>query len=129
MIRAAHTKKIFVMAGTNDIFHISIADFENRYNQLLDMMSDSIPDAKIYLQSILPMNKGMKSDAPTDEKICQANKSIQKIAGNRGFNYIDVYSAYVKNGELPAVLTKDGVHLYREFYDRWAKKIEPYVME
>lgn len=129
MIQAANPKKIFIMAGTNDIFHLNITDFESRYNKMLDLISDSIPTAKIYLQSIIPMNQDMKSGAPSDVKIQEANKSIAKIASARGLVYIDIYSLYVENGKLPSSITRDGIHLYPQHYDRWAKKIEPYMME
>lgn len=129
MLQAANPKKIFIMAGTNDIFHLSINEFENRYNRMLDLISDSIPTAQIYLQSILPMNQELKTDAPSNEKIQEANKSIEKIAHSRGLAYIDIYSLYVENGKLPPSVTKDGIHLYPEYYDRWANKIAPYIKE
>jgi len=129
MLKAANPKKIFIMAGTNDIFHLNISEFEDRYDKMLDLVSDSIPAAEIYLQSIIPMNQNMKSGAPSDEKIREANKSIEKIAGKRGMKFIDIYSLYVENGKLPSKMTKDGLHLRQQYYDRWAKKIGPYVME
>lgn len=129
MIQAANPSKVFIMAGTNDIFHLNITEFESRYNKMLDLIADSIPTAKIYLQSIIPMNQDMKSGAPSDSKIQEANKSIEKIANKRGLVFIDIYSLYVENGKLPISITRDGIHLYPQHYDRWAKKIEPFVME
>jgi len=129
MLQATSPKKIFIMAGTNDIFHLSINDFVDRYNKLLDLISDSIPTAHIYLQSIIPMNQDLKPGAPSDKKIQEANKAIKTIANKRGLKFIDIYSLYVENGKLPSNITKDGIHLYPEHYDRWAKKIESFVME
>lgn len=129
MLQAASPSKVFIMAGTNDIFHLNITEFERRYNKMLDLITESIPTAKIYLQSIIPMNQDMRSDAPSDSKIQEANKTIEKIARRRGLVFIDIYSLYAENGKLPPCITRDGVHLCTQHYDRWAKKIEPFVME
>lgn len=129
MLQACHPKKIFIMAGTNDIFHVSVDEFIERYNNLLNAIHDSIPTAKIYLESIMPMNQDMKDGSPSDEKIRHANTKIAEIAKIRGLKYLDVYSLYVKDGKLPAEITKDGIHLFPEKYDRWAKLIESYVNE
>ena len=41
--------------------------------------------------------------------------------------YIDVNQLYVKDGELDSSITKDGVHLLPEAYDRWADLLKPYI--
>lgn len=129
MLKAAHPKKIFIMGGTNDLFSINVDEFEERYNNLLTAIFDSIPDTEIFLESILPMNQDLRPDAPSDEKIRQANNRLQKIASERNLQYIDIYSSYVKNGKLPEDLTKDGVHLYPQNYNKWAEKIMPFIDE
>lgn len=127
LLQAARPHKIFIMAGTNDLFHISTDEYERRYNLLLDLIQDSIPTAQIYLQSVLPMNQDMVPSAPTNEKIMEANEKIKNIAHTRGMTYIDIYSEYEENGKLSQSVTKDGVHIKN--YEPWAKKIEPFVME
>lgn len=115
------------MAGTNDLFQVSVRAFERRYNELLDAVSDSLPQAQIYLQSILPMNNDLKFRVPSDEKIREANELIRKIANWRGVKYIDLYSLYVKEGKLPDNYTKDGIHLKPEYYDRWYGALREYL--
>ena len=129
MLQAAHPKKIFVMAGTNDIFHITIDEFSERYEKLLNAISDSLPYSSVYLQSILPMNGEIKHGCPSDEKIRNANKRLSEIANKRNLKYVDIYNAYVQDGKLPSQLTRDGIHLIPEHYNKWAKIIEPLVNE
>lgn len=129
MLQATNPSKIFIMAGTNDLFHITVDEFEDRYNRLLDAINDSVPNAKVYVQSVLPMNQDLKSNAPSDEKIRQANKCLSKIAVRRHLTYINIYDSYVQEGKLPANITPDGVHLLPSYYDKWASSIEPYVNE
>ncbi|MBQ5517432.1 MAG: hypothetical protein IIT92_03410, partial [Bacteroidales bacterium] len=52
MVMAVHPKKVFIMAGTNDLFHSSIEQFSDRYETLLVSLRDSLPHAKVYLESL-----------------------------------------------------------------------------
>lgn len=51
-------------------------------------------------------------------KIAECNKIIQKVAKEKKCTYIDLYNLYVKYGEMPDSLTKDGLHLRKEAYKR-----------
>ena len=66
---------------------------------------------------------------PSDSKIQEANKSIEINASKRVLVYIDIYSLYDENGKLPSSITRDGLQLYPQNHDRWAKNIESYEME
>ena len=129
MLQAARPSKIFIMAGTNDLFSIDIDEFAVRYENLLHAVSDSIPSAVVYVQSILPMNRHLKANAPADEKIRAANNRLRQITAARHLQYIDVYSLYAEDGELSTDVTADGIHLLSQSYGKWAKLIEPYVNE
>ena len=75
------------------------------------------------------MNQDMKKGAPSDETIRQANTEIEKIAKSRKLEYIDVYSQYAKNGKLPSDITRDGIHLLPQHYDKWASLVESFINE
>lgn len=80
---------------------------------------------------ILPVNTEMRLGKNTadNKKIIEANKLIGAIARERHCAYVDLHRLYVKNGEMPEALTRDGVHLKSECYDRWAKAIHKYLLE
>lgn len=126
-LQAAMPKKIFIMAGTNDLVHLSIDKYVQHYDALLAAIHDSLPKAQIYIESIIPSNHQMAHYAPND-KIREANAQIKSLAQEKGYTFIDLYSLYAdKNDELPANLTTDGVHLYPQAYKRWADAIRPFV--
>lgn len=129
MLQAAHPKKIFIMAGTNDLVHISIEEYKQLYLSLLTAIKDSIPDAQIFIESVLPTNHEMENYAPNN-KVQKANRVAKELASKMGLKYINLYDLYVdKHNELPQKITKDGVHLYPQYYDRWAKAIKPLIYE
>ena len=129
ILKAANPKKIFIMAGTNDLVHIDLDEYRERYANLLQAVKDAVPNAKIYIQSVLPSNHELKDYSP-NEKVQEANEMAKALAGEFGCSYINLYDLYVdEKNELPKELTKDGVHLYEEAYDRWAETIRPMVYE
>lgn len=79
MIQAANPSKVFIMAGTNDLVHISLDEYKERYTKLLQAINNSLPNTKIYIESVLPSNHDMSSYAPND-KVQQANKIAEELA-------------------------------------------------
>ena len=129
LLQSVSPKKVFVMAGINDLHRSSPGTIINRYDKLLTLMKDSLPNAKIYVQSILPVNHSMERRYASNTTIQETNELIKKLAMNHHCQYIDLYSSYVENGLLPDSLSYDGVHLCKNAYDRWAKVIKPYIYE
>ena len=125
-VRSVHPKKVFVMAGINDMKYMSDERFEQKYSQLIDSLLTIVPDSGLFLQSILPVAEDFGLD---NKEIAQRNSLIKKLAQRKRVQYIDLHSLYVKDGSLPKELTKDGIHLKPQSYDRWAKAIKPFIYE
>lgn len=128
-VRHLNPKAVFAMGGINGLANQSIDDFERLYHEFAQMLLDSIPQADIYLQSILPVNTEMKKDLDiTPDKIIEANKVIKQFADvHERCYYVDLFSVYESNGIMPPKLTRDGIHLFPHAYDRWAEKIRPHI--
>lgn len=128
MLRAVCLEKVFLMAGINDLANQSMDmdEFAERYNVLVDSITNACPHAEVYLESILPVNRSHRMYRNCD-RIIQANQIITRIAGEKGMIYIDLFSLYCIDGQLPDELTNDGIHLLPKAYDRWAEAIREYV--
>ena len=127
-IKAVSPEKIFIMAGINGLYLQTEAVFESKYQIMVDSIKKAMPDAKIYLQSILPINHSMPQKAKVGkDKIIIANNIIKAIAQRSDCIYVDLWSLYEKDGEMPMELTRDGVHLFPEAYDRWMEAIRKYI--
>lgn len=55
-IKAVSPEKVFVMAGINGLKDMELKTFYEKYKLLVDSIKKAVPDADIYLQSILPVN-------------------------------------------------------------------------
>lgn len=129
MLQASNPGKIFIMAGTNDLVNVDLDIYGERYADLLQAIKDSLPNTRIYIQSVLPSNHKMNDYAP-NEKVQQANNVAKELAATFGCSYINLYDLYVdENNELFKDLTRDGVHLRKDGYDRWVEAIRPMVYE
>ena len=126
-IRAVHPEKVFVLTGINVLHWETDKVFERKYQRMVDSIKSAAPQAEIYLQSILPVNHSMCKGYASSEKIIKSNETIAKIAARSNCVYVDLWSLYEKDGEMPKELTRDGVHLFPEAYDRWANEIKQYI--
>lgn len=123
VIQSVHPRKIFLMAGLNGLGEQSASEFEVAYCALVDSILSAVPDAELYIENILPVNDDIK----LNKKIIDANKMIQSIANERNITFIDLYSLYAVNCELPTDATNDGVHLKSEAYANWYESIQPFI--
>ncbi len=129
-IKAVNPEKVFVMAGINGLQFQTEQVFTEKYATMVDSIKQAVPDAKIYLQSILPVNPSMTSGKSfSKEKIMKCNEIVRGIAEQRGCVYVDLYRLYAVDGIMPAELTRDGLHLFQASYDRWAEEIKKYIEE
>jgi len=112
--------KLFVMIGINDIgAGDSDSLVQANYQKLLRLMLQSLPNTRIYLQSILPTT-AIWGNCPPD-KIQRTNKFIQDFSTNFGFIWIDIFSKFAtKDGYLRNDFTIDGLHLSSKGYAYWS---------
>ena len=123
VIQSVHPRKVFLMAGLNGLGDQSASEFESAYCTLVDSILSAVPDAELYIENILPVN----DDVYLNKKVIEANRIIQKIAEERKLTYVDLYSLYAVNSELPTDVTNDGVHLKSEAYNLWYESIQPFI--
>ncbi len=130
MLEAANPKKIFIMAGTNDLVNKDLEIYKNDYIQLISTIYKAIPNTKIYIQSVIPANTKLKNGHTPNEKVIKANEIMESLSDSLHFQFINTYDSYTDGeGQLDKKYTKDGIHLYPEAYDKWAEIIKPYIYE
>ena len=129
-IKVVNPEKVFVMAGINGLQAQTEEVFTEKYATMVDSIKQAVPKAKIYLQSILPVNPSMEAGKVFNkEKIAKCNENVRNIAEQKGCVYVDLYKLYAVDGIMPKELTPDGVHLFPKGYDRWANEIRKYICE
>lgn len=126
-IKDVRPEKVFVMAGINGLKNQTMEEFERWYECLIDSIQRSVPEADIYIQSLLPVS--VTSSFGPNDKIVKANEIVCRLSTERNLKYIDLYSLFVKNEQLNEILTTDGVHLNHDAYMIWVDAIREYIEE
>ena len=112
-------KNIFIMFGMNDILTGEDSNkFANNYAELIQDVKEKLPNTKIYIQSILPVDSKVKDKKPllTNENIDKFNQVLEDVANNENVEYLNIRTILEKNENL---LEPDGIHVKYKFYKLW----------
>lgn len=129
MIQTVHPRKIFFMGGINGSKRKPLEEFRQKYDSLYSAIKDSLPYAQLYVQSLLPLNPCVFDKYCDNDKVKQINSIQKELAAKYNLTYIDLYSVYEQEDILPMDVSRDGIHLKIEAYDKWAETIRPYMYE
>lgn len=129
--------KVFILIGTNDLNSDTKEEvtLENINNIIKDIQKNR-RQAKIYIESIYPINRTddeiidmTKVGIRTNKRIQEINKKIEKIAQENKVTYINVYDELTdEDGNLAIKYTKDGLHMSALGYAKITKTLMPYIL-
>lgn len=125
-VRLLAPKKVFLMAGINDVAYYSDTEFGYLYEILIITLLNSISDGELIIQGLLPVNDIDFLISCNNNQIASCNAVISHIADRMNLKYLDLFSQYAVNGILPKTITKDGLHLNEEAYGKWYNLIKVY---
>ncbi len=133
--------KLFINIGSNDI---GLPTYDQntlmtKYQKVLDLIHDKLPQCQVYMLSYYPVNADKKSFIPEEEKafifasrtnasINKANKALSLLASKNNARYIDVNTCLLNDdGVLREDYTVEGIHLWPKAYARVLEVLLPYL--
>ena len=119
--------KVYIMLGVNELGWPKTEKFEERYSDIVDRIQENHPEARVALQSILPVSEkqDQKGSYVNNRRIGQYNEVVRRVAEEKGCVYLDVAEAVTgEDGCLMADLTTDGVHLNTKGCKLWRTYLE-----
>ena len=126
-VKAEQPKEIFLLGGINSLTAYNAEDCLNQYAELLDALRAACPEAKLIVQSVLPVGAEVDWDGGINKAVRRFNEGLKALAGERDCPFVDLYALYEKDGVLDPALTRDGVHLNYNAYGPWAEAIRPMI--
>lgn len=120
-VRILHPDKVYIMAGINDVANSSVEEFGEQYKSLLELLMDSLSNALVIVQGLLPVNNLDFKISCSNNQVSRCNEIIESLCSESGLEYINLYNQYVEKGLLPKAMTADGIHLYPHAYTTWYK--------
>lgn len=124
---AAQPKQVFLLIGVNDLKSRSVSATFKSYSVIIDRIQTGSPNTEIFIQSLLPVNNSRYGNILTNDKIKKMNMKLRSLANNSGVHFIDLYSTFAKDDQLPEMYTIDGIHLTGKGYILWRESIKEYV--
>lgn len=124
-------------------YELGVVDVDNGksneeiiYNieKAMNAIKENRPYAKIYIESLYPVNKDVDNyddsivgENVTNARIVEVNKLIENKAKELDINYFDLYSVLVKNDKLNPEYTDNGVYLNDRGYEKILGEIKKVV--
>lgn len=120
-------QKIFLLIGINDFSKgRKEKDILINYDRILNIIKSKSSGTIVYIQSILPVDD-KKNKTAKNVDIMSLNQGLVKLSMQYGFTYIDLYSLFIKGGDLDSTMSNDGVHLMGSGYLKWKDAIIQYL--
>ena len=124
--------KVFLLIGTNQI---PVDDSDEKIvddiKRIIINIHDNRPIAKIYVESIYPVNKELNKTMVStrdNERIVELNKKIkEEVKDIKYVEYINIYDSLLKDNKLSNEYSIDGLHLNDRGYEIVTNIIKKYL--
>lgn len=112
---------IFLNYGMNDLIYFrgDAERFISAYQETIAYIKRKLPHAKIYVNSILPIDARAIASTPSFANVNAFNEALQKLCEQEKLHYID-NTMLLQNA---ADYENDGVHPKSNFYPLWLEHI------
>lgn len=126
---AQQPAQVFLMIGINDLGRgLPVDVIVNNYRRILDRLRAGLPGAKIYLQSVLPLNESLlKYDylKGKNVRVKELNGELVRLAAEYGHTFVNLHEVMADaKGELKKDYTMDGIHLNTDAYLVWVEYLK-----
>ena len=125
-LTAQQPRAIYVLLGTNVLGRdTDYTSFLTYYRLMLDMLSQTLPDAKIYVQSITPVRPEVSQkenhEGLNRDRLCRINNELAAIALEKNCYFLNLWEVLADdNGDLKEEYAQpDGYHLKPAGYTAW----------
>ena len=137
-VYAYNPSKVFLLIGVNDILYDDATPEQvvSQIDEIVIEIKAKLPNAKIYIESIYPVNNEWKDnydDRVKDEKIVNStivmtNDQIEEYCEFNNIEYINLYSNLLdENGVLDHNYSDDGLHPNENGYKVITKILKKYM--
>lgn len=128
--------KVYLSLGVNELGVYKDDAFYESYCDAIDQIRAVQPSAVIYIQGLIPLNEKQIEDYNgnrfnlTNKHLRVYNDLMRKAAEEKQVAFLDLYSEFVdENEELPKEGSRDGVHLSKEYCQRWLEYLKHHTVD
>ena len=132
-LAAQQPKVLYILLGTNVLNRDGdYSSFLTYYRLMLDMVTQTLPNTQIYVQSITPVRPDVRATHPGlyKERLCEINNELAAIALEKNCAFLNLWEVLAdENGDLKAEYAqKDGYHVKPEGYTVWVDYLRTHTV-
>ena len=132
-LAAQQPKVLYILLGTNVLNRDDdYSNFLIYYRLMLDMVTQTLPNTQIYVQSITPVRPDVRATHPGlyKERLCEINNELAAIALEKNCAFLNLWEVLAdENGDLKAEYAqKDGYHVKPEGYTVWVDYLRTHTV-
>ena len=127
--------KIILLIGINNFLHenATSSDVFSAIEEITDKIEERLPNAKIYIESIYPVNddwrRNHNNNVPPSKKvkkeIDETNENLEKLSKEKNYIYIDLNSKLSdEKGYFDKEYTDDGLHPNENGYEKITEELK-----
>ena len=128
-VAASGVKKVFFMMGQNDLGYKSIEDTMENWDILLGRILEKSPEAKIYIQSLVPEWNEDHSDNSKNEKIDLYNQVLWTYCQEKGYYFVDI-APFIEDhlNKMASVYSMDhSIHINYDGTGVWMQALKAFA--
>lgn len=115
-------ERVYISLGINELGWAYTEVFAERYGKLIDHVKTNMPNAKIIVQSIIPITaaRSASDEVFNNTNVTRFNAAIKDMCKAHGVTYLDL-TAHMgdETGALPEGAAFDGIHLNKPYCQKW----------
>ncbi len=122
--------KVYLMLGVNEASWMDEGAFYRTYSALIDDLRRLLPDAQIYIQTLIPVTAYRSAaQAPNNARLARRSDLLAQLCRERQVYLLDVAAALSgPDGALPDHLSTDGLHLSRAGHHIWIEYLQTHTV-
>ena len=120
-------KLAVLMIGTNNTGSDSAEQIADGVAAIVKELRTKSPATKVLLLAVFPRGKMIPNGGNT--KILEINKTIAKLDDGKNVKFLDIGSKFIVDGQIPADIMPDYLHLSAQGYEVWGDAIISTVNE
>lgn len=119
-VKEINPQVVFLSYGTNDIPATGgdVKLFVKEYDALIKKLQKQLPDTKLFVNSIFPVDLQKEKEEPVYGKVKDYNKALSEMCDENQIAFID-NTALVSD----SYYEDDGVHFKEAFYPYWLARM------
>lgn len=129
-VKSLQPSTVILSYGVNDMgmeINSEKGGYGSVYASEVKKILDIVPDAKIYVCSIIPCTQEALENSPAWANVDKYNSELKKMCKKNHWVYVDTTS--LADGGQADIYQEDGIHFLSSFYEKWATVITDSILE